>query len=644
MASDSLVPTRTEDYESRLIGWMNEATEEGDAFIRAQKGFDKIGESIDSIMGPPAELKVSSLSTTSANHVGKTALDLVAGMTDTKPFFEYQTHNKRWEKHTAVYGKCSQHWWLQRMIDLRFADVLKYALVAGTGWAHLYWDPEIQDMNLQAWDPRDVLPIRPSTSLSIQDCYGVIARQSRTVNYVRYLCNEVYACPEKASRIKADRDGSMVSYSLRNTRAGQLLSRFGLSSPFRERLFGNRPHQEPPRIPQVDLFMAFIKDESRNDADHDVQVGQFNKDGSARNNWSYVVRPKGPLFPNKRMIVFTSTAVLYDGPSIYWHGLFPFCKLTLDPWPWSWLGKGVVWDLLPLQKSIDKHLRVYDDWLEKLARPDVIADKNSVSQAVLDRVDTRRAGGKYRHNPIAGKGLQIVPPPPLPGDFWKGLEFYLSEMNTLSGVADVSRLMKLNQLPSSDAIERVMESMSPSVRLRSRVIEAFMREFATMTAYNIAQFWTLNQRLVTLGADGVTQEDFDYDPATLIPAYVHTEDFGPNGGPTLEAIQRGPRSRYDRAKEFMRQFSFQIAPGSLLAASETSRKMMYLQLARMGLIDHWTLLEVLGIPNVGTPPSGADTITTRLLAEQQMMLGMNVSAAGRKATGQEAPRLVMKES
>lgn len=641
MPNDSFAPGK-DDYPHRVIGFFKEAVEEGDAFLRAQVGYNKIAEAIAAIMSDNQDMRVSNLSGVSSNHVAKAALDLTAGMTDVKPFFEYKTYNKRYEKHSAMYGKAAQHIWLQGMLDMKFGDVVRYSEAGGTGWAEQFFNPETQMIDLRALDPRDVLPIRPATSLSIQDAYGVISRQSKTVNYVRYLCRSVYNCPEEAAKIVPDRDGSMVSLSLRNTRVGNLLDKIG--SPFRERLFGNRPHQEAPRIPAVDLFTAYIKDETINKHNYDVQMGQFNDDGTPRNNWSYIVKPNEPLYPGKRMVVFTGTAILYDGPSIYWHGLFPFCKLTLDPWPWTWLGKAVLWDLLPLQKSLDKHLRVYDDWLEKLARPDVIADKNSVSRAALDRMDTRRPGGKYQHNPIAGKGMQIVPPPPLPGEFFKGLEFYLNEFNVLSGVGDISQLMKLNQVPSSDSIEQIMESMSPSVRLRSRVIESFMREFATMMAYNISQFMTLAQRMTVMGADGATPEDFDYDPSSLIPAFVHADDFGSQGEPTIAALARGPLPRYDRAREFLKQFTFQIAPGSLLAASEIQRKLMYLQLSRAGLIDHWTLLEVLGIPNVGEPPSSAVTITDRLVAEQQMGLGMAISPTGRKASGQEMPRMVTKES
>jgi hypothetical protein len=100
----------------------------------------------------------------------------------------------------------------------------------------------------------------------------------------------------------------------------------------------------------------------------------------------------------------------------------------------------------------------------------------------------------------------------------------------------------------------------------------------------------------------------------------------------------------DRARHFLRYFTFHIAPASLLASSEIERKLLYLSLARAGLIDHWTLLDTLGVDNVGEPPQGARTITERLMAEQESGLGMNISPTGRKASGQTMPRMVTKES
>jgi hypothetical protein len=282
-------------------------------------------------------------------------------------------------------------------------------------------------------------------------------------------------------------------------------------------------------------------------------------------------------------------------------------------------------------------MRVIDDHLEQVARPAVIADKTTIAMSDLNKIDTRKAGLKLRQNMMAGKGLTIQPPPVLPNDIMAILQYYEQKMYDLPGVRDLSQMMRLNQMPAAETIERILEAMAPSVRLRSRVIEAYMRDFATMTAWNFAQFYPLSLRLNILGAQGATPDDFDMDPDTFVPAWMDS-DYSPEGVIKVEALTRGPMPRYDRTKQFFRQISYHIAPSSLLNASEIERQLKYLQLSRAGLVDRWTLLEVLNIPNVGNPPEGCNTITERLVAEQQMGLGMQVSSTGRKASAQEPPQ------
>ena len=639
------IPPNAESYGYRVIGWLREASEEADNFLRSQVGYNKIDESINAIMGELATLRSSTLSTTECNLLSKTFFDMAAGLTDVKPFWEYKTYNKRFESNCSIYGKLSEHVWLQRHMDLNFVSCVQYALCSGSSYFEPYWDNKVEDMRAEAWDPRDVLPIRPSVDWSLQDCYGVLSRKARSVNHVRYLAKHVYNREDLVKYILPDRDGSVVGQSLRNTRVGQLLQRMG-DSPFRQRLFGEKAVRDIARIPTVDLYTAYIDDDTTNDSTQPVYMGAFDKSTKQPlNNWSHVVQPGDRLYPRKRLIVYTSGAPepLYDGPSPYWHGMFPFPKLMLDPVPWSFLGKGAMWDLLPLNKALNKLLRAYDDWVERLVRPDIYADK-SIPNHLIERMDTRRAGKKLRASMLQKGTIQVVGPDPLPADFWKGVEYYENKHRELSGSQDISSLMKLNQVPSSDSIEQIIESMSLMWRLRSRFIEVFMREFATMLAYNFTQFYTLPKRLTILGGAGVVPSDFHMDPGSLVPDFVHAEDFDENGIPKAVSLARGPLPRYDRATEFLRQFTFEVAPGSLLASSELAQQLKYLQLSRAGLIDHWTLLDVLGIPNVGTPPPGTNSITERLLKEQELGLGMQVSPTGRKATGQTAPRLTVKES
>lgn len=79
--------------------------------------------------------------------------------------------------------------------------------------------------------------------------------------------------------------------------------------------------------------------------------------------------------------------------------------------------------------------------------------------------------------------------------------------------------------------------------------------------------------------------------------------------------------------------------------------MLYFQLTRAGYMDPITLMEQLNIPNIGveTLPDDVRTVLDRLKWCQENGLTASVgpagaSAAGRKASGQEAPRIVTKES
>lgn len=616
------------DYESSVLGWMCEALQEGDNFLRAQDGYSKIQQTLDALSSRPDSMKASYLSQTRSNHLSKISLDLTAALTDIRPFWEYRTGNDLYQRQAEAFNKLSLHWWLagglsRRGNDLRWADTVKSCVSSATGWSHQVWNPLIEDIDLQSEDPRDVIPIRPVSADTIQDALGVIVRRKRTVNYVRSLP----MFEGKEHLIQPTSDGSAASYASQS-RAGRVLEWIG--SPFRDRLFNQRSSRDIPRIPTVDLYTAYIQDDSRNESGKPRYMGEWTReeDGSVKpvNNWSYIVQPGDKLYPRRRQITFTEQVIGKDGPSPYWHGLVPLSKLTLDNPAQTFLGKAPLWDLLPLQQTLDRLLRVLDDYFEKVARPDIIADKNAISKSFLDRLDTRRAGGKFSVNPMAGKGgFQLVYPQFQGVDMvMKMLEYITNEMDTLSGVRDLSQLMRLNQLPQADTIEKMMESMTASVRLRSRVIESFMREFATMLMYNFAQFYTVATRLAIAGADGVTVEDYDWDPGTLIP-----------WNPEIP--------RMDAARDFLRQFTYHIAPGSLLSASAMEKKLMYLQLWRGGALDTRTLLETLDVPRI-------DQIMSRLAEQQQAMAqmaaGPNASPAGgiagRKATAQVPPHFEVK--
>ena len=626
------------------ISWLMEAVIESEAFLSSQPGFDQISAAIDAIMSTDELVRADTrstspgiLSTTRTNRIAKIAEDIAAMMTDTRPFWDYSVANRRFEEHAQIYGKLATFWYQRRNIDLRLADTIKYYVVGGTGYLHLFWNPDIEDIDACAEDPRNVLPLRPLGYESCESCQGIVVKRKVPVNYIR----DKYDID-----VKAESDGSAITWlnKMRDSAADVI-------SPIWTFRKAPTTDTELPRIPSVTLYTCYLKDDRRNtrkDMGDDytgkpIQMGTW-EDGKPVNNWSYKVELGDKLYPNRRTISWVGQHMLYDGPSYYWHGHFPILKLTLNPYPWTWLGKAPVWDLLRLQTSLNRLLRVVDDHAAQVAQPGSIHDKNSVSRSQFDSFDTRRAGYKIYQNPLAGKGIQIITPPPLDQSIWEHIKWIQTEMDELSGVSAIEQLMGLKQLPSNDSVEAIIHQMTPAIRMRSRILEAFTRELAMQLAYNFSQFYTLPMRVVELGPGGVTQDDFDFDPGSMIPDFVHDSDYDSSGAISPEAILRGPMPRWDRAKEFLRRFVFKITPGSWLNSAQVEQKMIYLQLTRAGWMDIFTLWEVLGIPNIGVLPDNVRTIPERILYQQQMGLSGDINAAGRKASAQAPPRVVTKES
>ena len=392
-----------------------------------------------------------------------------------------------------------------------------------------------------------------------------------------------------------------------------------------------------------ETFKCYLKDTRLWDGTEPIIMGD------PKTTWSYIVYPVGytkpngevateadaRVYPRGRMIVATKERVLYDGPNPYWHGLFPIAKLTLDPWPWSILGSSLVSDLRPMQDAINECLNGVWDHVKKSLRPAVVGDKRAVPQSTWNRLDTRIPGQKLLQNPTAGKGIEFIKNDPLPPDVMEFFKYVTDEMDTLSGVANLQAMLQLNQAPAADSIEKMQEALSPLLRTKSRLLEVFLRELGEMIKCGFFQFYTMPRRINILGEQGIALREFDYDPGSLVPAMHAGED---GYTPALDA--RLPSA--ERARQHMRNFTFQITPNSLLGASQLSRKLTYLQMYKLQLMDPYSLWEAMEIPNAGTPPANVQTVADRILYAQQVGLMPNTNPVGAPPSMTAPPALQVK--
>jgi hypothetical protein len=387
-------------------------------------------------------------------------------------------------------------------------------------------------------------------------------------------------------------------------------------------------------------------------------------------SWAYVVAPGARVYPNKRCIVATPDAIIWDGPSPFWHGMFPFSRLKLWEVPWQFLGVPLLGDLLPVQDNINRILNEILLGIRRWTDPQVVYDRSAVSENFMRLHDPRKPGAKIKTNPTRGEGFKNLEGPPpqvlaLALQFWQQLT---DKFGDLSGVANLQRLLDLRQMPGADTIRQYYEAMTPELRSEGRALEAFLRNLAEMLKVNTFQFYSQDRRVTFLGDAGLTLDDFDFDPTSLIPAM---EPGQPGYTPELDAAL--PREQ--RAQFFHKLIVFKVMPNSILAMNAAEQKMLRLQLSREGYFDFWSLMESLEIPNVGQPPpmplpplrppspeelaegivSGKFllnpmqpgqvlemrtplTITERLQAQNVLGIGQTVSPAGRKAAGDAPPQ------
>ena len=622
-----------------IIEWASAHMKQGQDFIEAQVGYDKIDKAISAIFSYEQQSTTASyaptpkpLSQTRVNKVAITAEDITAMLTDTRVFWNYSTNNPKYENQARLCNKDAAEWYTSRNIDLRIGDVVRYYTVAGTGYAHLFYSRRLNDMMVEAEDPRNVIPIGPISYHTLQDSEGVIIRKARTPAWVKAEYGKD-VLPDTGAQ-------SIFGWFLRALGAvtGRGASVTGPLSP-------DRKHADSPipKTPTVFVNTMYLNDPRINPYKHDVYMGgwEAGEDGVNRpkNPWSYKVKPGMPLYPFKRLIVWGGGVLLYDDTSPYWHAKYPLVKLTLNPWPMSFLGKAPLWDILPLNESLNSLMRVVDDNAAMHAQPGAVADRN-VSRNEFQKFNTRVAGYKVRTNMASGKGITIVPPPQLAQSLWQHIDKIEAWIGESSGLADMKNIANLAQIPSDDTIDTLMKSMTPGIRLRSRILEGFMRELAEMYLYSIAEFDTLSKRIAKFGPDAATPEDFDYDPHTFIPDDV------PDGSPgdiasTLDAMGLdGPRPLYERAKAMLMSFSYKFDPASLLNSAGQQEMMKYMMLAKLGYISAFSVMEKCGVENFAPPGLKVppDEIG-RLQLQQQLGLGMTVNAAGRKQTDQTPPHM-----
>ena len=569
-------PDSTAGYEAKIRSWRESAREEARRLHQMNVEVARVPNYIRYIQGDfwdPRRPKYKSRFVD--NRIAKSRYDDLALLTDVRPIIDVTTATAAYEETAEMLSKTIHAEWIRGDLDLSLVTAADICKAYGTAFWKL-GATKPGKMIVTPCGPDQVMPIQPG--FSIQESTAVMYRTWKSINYLK---RKFPFCSAEIEReALASPTFSLTAQQSTYARPNHIDQYVwnGLA-PGMQRLLSKQagPSYDETRqsfFHSMEVEEFYVDDQSVNESKKRVLM----RDPYLRldaHNWWYWVEPGQPLYPRKRLIVFAGNRCLYDGPSPFWHGLYPFATLRLNPVFFSFWGLSKYRDLFPLNQSMNEIIAGVLDMIKRTLNPVAITKEGGIPPAAWKEFfpDTT-FGAKLRAgmNSNLNDALKYMDPPNIPAWVMGAFQTLSQEYDRMAGNIDVAGMGKKKQIPGGDTWEQMRDSLQTGMRLEGRMIEVFLRDAGTQAVSNILQFYTAKQRLMLLGADGLTREDFNLDLGTALP----------------EAREEQP--------DFWRNFPLQIVPGSSAGGAKDRTKQVAITLAKMRMISIQELYRVLEYP------------------------------------------------
>lgn len=608
---------------SQMSSWIADVLTDGKSFLRNQPAYKWIQDGMDMVNGDLDAQQIGTLSDYKTEMTNRNAKEIVAAQTNIRIIPSFSTAIQEYNHQKEILNKSFMAWQTMTFFDRRLRKGWQYATYCGTGYIGSRYDPDYWykghgDIVTDAYGPMDVLPVGMGTDNDLQKAYVTAIRVPMPIHKVWRLY------PLMRDKIRSSREnsmsrGSVIAQSVRY--ASAVLKRFGP---------GTTREEESMPWDMVDVYYLYVDDDSVNNTGQVIPMGQ------PGTSWYYTVpylgqelkvgeTPGGQaitrkamrddclLYPNKRLIIGNSDNCLNLDPSDqvspFWHGKTPVAQLRADDYPWLFLGVPITRYGLNIEKNNNTMSRGMVDAVNVRLSPPRSFDRNTMSDSLVTTMNPRIP------NQVVGLDMTFGGPdqikPLLPVQFYEFPAWYIQyvqqneqRISHQMGVADAQAMTRARQLPSGDSVEKIMESLGPLIKDQSRNMEESIRFFGELWKSNFFQFYRVKRRMQLLGPDGASQEDYDYDPGSLVPSDSAVIEMR-KVGTTTQGVDVFERARWHKDN-----FTFQITPYSLHELNSMTRKLFHLQLKKSGFpLDPWTEAELFDVKNFGPLPQYEDPVT-----------------------------------
>jgi hypothetical protein len=533
-------------HEAADWAWLDSLATESERVRRDEARFDEFSTYLDLFYGKHWPTVLPSFRPpVVANELRTLILSEASDLTETQ-LRVYITKDPRRADRDTMVERAFRAVWARNEIDLQLTYACLWALIVGTGFLTVGWNPELSgllgDVEVEHADPRGVLP--DPDALDDRKWLYVIREQVLDIQEIRRLF------PQSGWRVQPD-----DAFSVKDTKsAPQGLSGadyVGPLTPSDAFLHGTVPGYKKARARVLDCL---IRDDRTDEGVEEMQNpdGTATLDDEGQPMLHHYVRPK---YPRGRRIVGANGSILYDGDNPHQDGSFGILRVILEPTLGRFWGTGFVQQTAELQLAADKGLSQVVENAIRLNNGIVISTTNT-------GLDWESFAGipaqVVQINP--GSEFKIQYPPPMPADMIQFPFRLLDLQKRLLGFEGARGGAPSQGNVSPELTETEIAQAQSTTRLRSRLLANTAQRLAEMIFAHMA---------------------WGYTTERSIPAVE---------GERFEPVTWTPLEKPDAYRIY-------VDPASFTVMSQTLLRRLSVALFKLRGIDRDALLERLGWPD-----------------------------------------------
>ena len=526
--TEEVVDRHLIEYYAKMGEFLDGALEEGIARQKATPELKAMDEAIEYLAG--IQWRDKSLSYKPkpvSNEALSNFWETIGLLTDTRPIFHISEVGMpgTYSKTSKILNAMVKGWARRDKFNLTLAFWTMFGMFT-TSPVILYWnrfargtsgDACDADISMKHLSPKALMMLGPNRPHTIDEDEMVIYRHRETLDWIK----RAYTNMGKMVRPQESLSQYTVEPQVPPTVMPQLFEQLGAVQ--RHLIGGSERGSMKSKYPEADVVEFWMNDDTENTSRNTIWMGPG--DGKSPNSapWGYWVEPGKKLYPRGRLVIRSNKVTLYDEPNPYFHRKRPFVLMGLHSVPWQQYALSVVKPWMDQNDVLNQIMSGLLQAVKRALNPALMAPKSAIHPDALKVIDAGKPNLKISYNSNA-----ITPPqwqtPPNIGNY--PIPIYQEikrSMKENSGTDAVNQALGKKQVPGGDTLEKINFSKTTPIRFKAGNVETAVNEVGELWTATALQFYDAARRTELLGIDGLTKEDIDDRPGSLIPEGVNSE-------------------------------------------------------------------------------------------------------------------------